>query len=530
MEQRERRHRTVLRLVLFLGILVGLTSWLTYASSHAYAPNADGATVVLEGFAATHGQLLLHGWSLSLDSFLTVDVPYYAVGVAVIGLAPILMHLIPALLLALCLLVGMKIGAEGAPLRQRVYMATLLLLFLAIPSRTGAYFLLQGPWHIATALVCLIAVVLLRRPGFGWRWFLSVVLIGLAINGDLQMVALGVVPLALAGLFASLRTRSLRAGLDLIGAAVAALVVALIFRAISSAVGTFSVSESHHTVKFHQLIRDLGHLGNWVTAIYGIHPGPVGGDPVETLLAIVRALVAIVVVFGVVTALVNVVRGLVRGDNRESAVATEALWRSDDLLLSMVLGALGVFLLLTLSNNTSYARYLDPVVIFSSILAARIVARALVRFSNYAEQMAAPLLVATLIVLAYSSAVVAGRGAPTAPTAPLERYLISHHLTKGIADYWAASIVTVDTRGAVVLRPVVANLQGIVVPDGRQASASWYDHVTFDVVVYQRDPYGRVDAATVRRTFGAPAATRTIGTYSVLTYRHPIVVHGPAFP
>jgi hypothetical protein len=88
----------------------------------------------------------------------------------------------------------------------------------------------------------------------------------------------------------------------------------------------------------------------------------------------------------------------------------------------------------------------------------------------------------------------------------------------------------VDSGGALELRPVVADLQGELSPDGRQASLSWYTRQQFEFVVYERAPYGRVDEATVHHTFGAPLTSRVVGRYTVDTYGHPLVVTAPPFP
>ncbi len=63
-------------------------------------------------------------------------------------------------------------------------------------------------------------------------------------------------------------------------------------------------------------------------------------------------------------------------------------------------------------------------------------------------------------------------------------------------------------------------------PDGRQATSSWYkkQHVLF--LVYQDLPYGRVDAATVAGTFGTPTTTFDVGTYHVAVWDHLITVSG----
>jgi hypothetical protein len=112
----------------------------------------------------------------------------------------------------------------------------------------------------------------------------------------------------------------------------------------------------------------------------------------------------------------------------------------------------------------------------------------------------------------------------------VDAFLLAHHLTKGIGDYWAASIVTLESHGAVTIRPVVANASGTIVRDGRQSDSSWYVGQRFEFLVYQRAPYGRVDAATVRSTFGSPATTYTIGKYYVLVWPHLLQLPPGEFP
>ena len=69
---------------------VGLFVLLYAIGVHAFAPDSDGATVALQGQVMLHGNVLLHRWSLSLDSFWTVDALWYLVAVLFYGLHPAL--------------------------------------------------------------------------------------------------------------------------------------------------------------------------------------------------------------------------------------------------------------------------------------------------------------------------------------------------------------------------------------------------------------------------------------------------------
>lgn len=108
--------------------------WL--ASAHALPPNSDGATVLLEVRALARGNLLLHGWRLSLNWFWAVDAPFSALAYLLVGLRPALPHVVPGL--------------------------WALLVF----------------WG-------------LRRGRFGWGWVLAMVLFAAGMTGDLMIVAYG---------------------------------------------------------------------------------------------------------------------------------------------------------------------------------------------------------------------------------------------------------------------------------------------------------------------------------------------------
>lgn len=517
--------------------LVGMTIWLTVASTHAYAPNSDGATVFLEGAAVGHGQVLLHGWSLSLDSFWTVDVLFYAFGISLFGAQPLLMHLVPAFLEALCLLVGIFLVGSAQTRRASIFATVLLVTILGLPGHSAAYFLLQGPWHVATVLYCLIAALLLSRRGFSWRVPLATVILALGLTGDFQMLALGIIPVGLAGVFAIARCRSWRAGAPQVVAALGAGLLALSIRAIAVAMGTFQVHESHHTVGLSQLARDLGHFVNWFSAIYGVHPGPIAGRVVLATTVGARVVILALIMAALLFALFQMLRAalLVPGTLSNGSVSFEAQveersWRIDDLLVCMVLGSIGTFGLLTLSNNPSYARYLDAVVIFSAVLGARLFGRLAGRASSGVLRFAAVAL-AVLVLLSGLGAVRDARVAtPVAPTVALEHYLVQNDLRSGVGDYWAASIVTVDTKGAVVIRPVVANPRHEIVPDGRQADIGWYLHRRFEFLIYMRAPHGHVNRATAQHTFGPPEKIIRIGQYFVMTWTHPISLRPTPYP
>ena len=96
---------------------------------------------------------------------------------------------------------------------------------------------------------------------------------------------------------------------------------------------------------------------------------------------------------------------------------------------------------------------------------------------------------------------------PVQPAVNLAAYLEQHHLTKGIGDFWSASIVTVESSDAVVVRPVVTLDGGQhIVRYTRLSSSAWYGG-GFEFLVYNVvAPWAGVDAQSARASFGPPAA------------------------
>lgn len=512
---------------LVLGIAV-LTAWFNAAAVHAFAGTSDGATVVLEGAALTHGALTLQGWSLSLDSFWTVDAVFYAAVIAIRGLRADEVHVVPALLGSLVVILAIWLAGRGSSVRGRVAAGLVVLVVIAIPSHALAFFFLQGPWHVGTALYCLAAFALMSRSPTRLGCVAAVLLLAAGLLGDLQTLALGVLPLALGGLVAAARTRRVRAGVPDVLVALAAVLLAAVIRLVTLAIGAFRVEESHRTVSLLQAESNLGHLLNWTAALLGVHQGAFGGPAVSHLLEAPRVLVVAGFVLSLLVATVGLILGVI-GPSRD-ADGEGADWRLDDLLVLGCLASIGVFEYLTLSNNLSYARYLDPLVIFGTVLMARQAARLGDRCSPRVLLAGAA---AVVLVAAGSLAVLSrdlGATPPPPATSGLERFLGAHGLRVGIGDYWAASVVTVDTRGAISIRPVVADPSGHLVADGRNASAAWYHGTKFQFLVYDELPYGRVELKTVEKTFGKPARQYAVGRYTVVVWRHPLRLGPTTFP
>ncbi len=508
-------------------MLVGfgaLVVLLSVASYHAFIPNSDGATVVLEGQSMSTGNLLLGHWALSLDSFWTVDAPFYMVGVLVLGVHPYLLHLVPAFIAALVVITGALLARQGR--RGVAGIAAIVTVFalLGLPSHVLAAFFLQGPLHVGTVLWCLVAFAGLRRGRMGWGWIAAVLLFAASTLGDFQTVALGMIPALVGGFVAMARTRRWRGGITTVMAPVVAIFLAAAVRVVASALGTFTVAPHNPMAPPSQILPNIGRMATWGAHMLGLGDGVFGSGGVPAALAAVHALGVVAVVGAVGWTVIGLARGVRQGHHPSIDPAEE--WRLDDLLLLAFVADLVVFVVFTTGGDVAFTRYLTGGVVFGSVLAGRVVGQLVSTVqSSWIRRTTGALGVGVLAAFGAGVAFNVTAHVPAAPYEALGQFLETHHLESGIGDYWSASITTVATSGSVQVRPVVAGPDNHLVRYERQSTATWYEAQSFQFLVYDTAlPWGGVSAASGAATFGPVLHTYDVGTYRVLVWGHPLSV------
>ena len=510
---------------------VGLVFLLYLSSVHSLPADSDGATVILEGKAMSAGNFMLNHWALSLDSFWLVDVPIYAVAVLVGGVHHQLLNLVPAIIAAAVVAAGAWIAQRGYGRWAGWLAAGTVVVTLGLPTHALAGFLLLGPLHVATALWCLAAFVAVRNARFGFGWFLAVVLLAAGLLGDFQTLVLGVVPVGLAGIVAALRTRRWRAGAPAVAAALGSLVLGEVVRRFARAIGTFTIAAANPRAPFHQMIVNLRHVVTYGAALEGVGSDLFGGPALSPILQAARSVGLALGVVAIVLGVVAIVRTGISGETARPSSETRGRDRREttfleDALVFAFFGGCGTFIWLSFSNSIAFGRYLTAALIFGSILGGRLVGR-LVELAGEARLRLAVAAVALVVAAgcAVNFADTLSLATPVQPASQLASYLEQHHLTRGIGDYWSASIVTVESSDAVVVRPVTTLAGGLHIGRYlRQSSSTWYGG-GFQFLVYNAvTPWDDVEAQSAVASFGAPRHVAVVGRYRVLTWAHELTI------
>jgi hypothetical protein len=531
--------------------------------------NSDGAGLVWQAWAMLHGNVLLHGWWATDVSFYTTELPEYVAVTAVAGLRPEVVHICSALtytmlvLLAAFVARGRARGAEGL---VRALLAGGLIL---APQPTGPTLVVVGnPDHVGTGVPVLILLLLLdwAKP----RWWVPVVaavLLGWAIIGDPLIEVVGVVPLFAACVLRAVwivRTRQRSPGaesavrrrpwsgwsaawyeLSLAAAAAAALLLATAGNRLIRHLGGYNVAHPAYFLQpLHEVIKGLPLVWESVLVLFDADYTDVHGAG-NVAFALVHLIGVAVVLISVVVAARGLLRPLAGLFLSRFRTFTPGDLVADILLLGIVANFAALLLDVPLGNVYS-SHEVGPVLAFGAALAGRTLGpRILARRAPAADQAAGDrsarnqgpaggrpsrsgprrILLPVFAVVLACYAVTLGIATAHRQFPPrnvgLTAWLREHHLRSGLAPYWEATSVTVDSGGAIT---VVGVTDGG--PHGHVSPEKWETDVQLAAPAPGRSanflilsPAEKVHRSAVLATFGQPTQNYRWGPFTILVWR-----------
>jgi hypothetical protein len=477
--------------------------------------NSDGASNALQAWDMLHGNLLLHGWTLTDVSFYTIELPQLAVAERIFGLSPLVLHLTAALDYTLVVLLA-ALAAKGRATGLEGVVRSLLAagIMLAPPLGATTTVLMHDPDHTATQIVLLLVWLVLDRCRPGWPTVAVVaVLLTWGQLSDPMTLYEGALPLAIVCAIRICRSRGRRTRfeLSLIGAALASIAAAAAAGWLLRQAGGYLVlAPDTAFAPIRSMVQNIPLTAHDVLVLFGADFSGVHSWP--------QAIIPLVHLAGVALAGWAIARALRHLSGSEFAVQLAAV-------------AVIVLLAAYAARNELNAgpHELTGVLAAASVLSGRLLARPLIRRRRW-------LAVGGLVLACYAAILVHDAVQPS-PSYDANRQLASwlraHHLSYGLGSYWNADIVRFDSQDHVQVTPVyrypVARLRGI----DRASQAAWFsprEHNASFLVV----PTASLGclggtpaqwAASARRQFGAPAASYRAGPYLVLTWHENLLSH-----
>lgn len=405
--------------------------------------DSDGAANILQAWAMLHGNVLLRGWQLSDVSFYLTELPEYMLAVAVRGLRPDVVQICAASTYTLCVLLVVLVAKAGASGREGAAAAALSAGIALAPLAADQRTLLSNPDHTGTAVPILLMLLLVRSPSLRYRKLaLVVVVLSAALISDQLTLVIGVAPLAavcLARARFTIMNQEYRRERLLVAAACASAVIGLAIPRLIKATGGWATSGIPATfVGFGSLGGNFRGAVQGLITLFGVQfPSQPG---LQTAFALIR-----------LTGLVLVVAAVL--------LAIRAIRPSGDLVQGVLAAAIVMDFaayVIFIPDPTANFREIDAIVVLGAALAGRTLAGPLTRMRlRWAI---------AVVVAGYAVTLGWDLAQPTRPAVNLSvgSWLSEHRLTDGIAGYWAANPITVETGGSVQLAAVQLN--------GRQVS------------------------------------------------------------
>ncbi len=472
--------------------------------------DSDGANSALQAWDLVHGHLLLHGWIFGDATFYAFELPLNGIVELLFGVGNLAVHVGSALtylIVAVCA-VALAVTSSRGParvVRCAVVVAVLAAPLLAAPT---VWVLLEEPDHIGTSVFLLVSFLLIDRvPDRRFTAPLVCLILCAGQLSDLTVRYVAVPAVVLVCGYRVLAGRKLRSGdTALVVAALVSVPLESVLRAAMVHFGAFVMVQPRARLSSPRLWLQHASVA-WldVRILFGSAAGP------GTKLSVTSAALGLICLLAAIFGLARVIWTWRRAS------------RAEQLLVATIVFNVGTYLVSVMPSPYG-SREVAAVLPCGAVLAARALVPA--RITGMSRAFAAVAAAGLIALLPLAAA--ATRPPADPATKPLAAWLEAHRLTYGIAGYWDASIVTLQSGNRVQIRTV--NLWGKIEAAGWESNALWYNASRYDATFAVADYRGKYSAARFEHFLGKPAATYRVASWLVLVYRTNLLRHISAGP
>jgi hypothetical protein len=478
------------------------------------ATDSDGANNALQGWDILHGNVLLHGWIIGDATFYTLELPLYVITEALFGLHMLTGHVVSALTYLIVVACAAALAMTGSQGLSRAARCLAVIVVMGFPLLTGpgVTFLLESPRHTGTSAIMLASFLLIdRAPGRRFTPPLLCAILAAGQIGDATVGYVAVPAVVLVCAYRVLAARKIRTAdtAILLAAAVSVPLTSLI-RAVMRHFGAFTMVAPNTKISpagvwAHHLSLTLMNI----RILFGAVTGP------TAVLGLAGATLGLICLLAAVFGFCRVVW------------TWRAARRSEQLLCVAITINLAAFVVSTLPQAMNPYEIV-AVLPFGAVLAARACVPACPADARSGRVTLAAAALAALLPLTAA----ATRPPATQNAVPVAAWLEAHGLRYGIAGYWDASAVTVQSGNQVQVRAVVQP-HGKITPYGWETKSSWYDPSLHDatfVIGYPDSQVGNLTVAEAERNFGRPAAIYEVAGRVILIYEKNLLNELPPIP
>jgi hypothetical protein len=460
--------------------------------------DSDGANSALQAWDLVHGHLMMHGWIFGDVTFYTFELPLIGIVELLFGMGNVAVHVSSALVYLIVTACAVAVATTSSRGPARVVRSLVVVTVLAVPllAALTVFALLEEPDHIGTSMFLLVTFLLIDR-GPDRRF--TAPLVGLILcagqfsDDTVRYVAVPAVVLVCG--YRALAGRKLRSGDTAL--VVAAVVSVPLESALMAAIRHFGGFVMVPPMARLASPRLWPEHASWtwldVRLLYGSLSEP------GTELGAIGAAFGLICLLAAIFGLARVTWTWRRAS------------RAEQLLVVAIVFNIGTYLV-SVMPSPGAAREVAAVLPCGAVLAARAVVPA--RITAMPRAFAA---VAAAGLLALLPLAAAATRPPVKPQqVPLAALLEEHGLRYGIAGYWDASVVTMQSGDQVRIRAV--SVRSKVEPYYWETNALWYNPSRYDATFVLTRDHGQSTPAPFERYLGKPTATYRVDYWVILVY------------
>ena len=509
-----------------LGVIAVFAANLQLARTRAV--NSDGASQALQAWDMLHGNLLLHGWLLGDVSYYTTELPQYMLVEFLRGLNQDAVHVAAAMTYTLATLLAVLLAKGNSTGRQalvRVLIAAGIMLAPQLAS--GVNILLSSPDHIGTSVPVMVVWLILDRAQLrvsrhpdrgdpsprtplGYVPVIAGLFLGWAAVADTLVLLIGVLPLAAVcairvGQAVAVERKPLASqwydmalGAAALAGAAAAMLALHVIHARSGFYMPAPAMQFAHSGA--TLVHNLGITAQGLLLL--------SGADFLGLRLTASTFFTVLHLVGVFLAAWG------------TGLAAWRFLRDRDLVAQLLVTGVGInlaaYVLSTKANVVTQTREIDVLLPFSAALAGRLLA------GRLKAATLVPLLLVVLLGYLAGLAYEISQPPAAAQNQQLTSWLLARHLHTGLSGYWESNVVTLTSGDRVQIRTVALSGERLT-PSTFESKAEWYDPdrstANFVVLFPGGAGYpGFTQERAVLATFGKPARTYQVGSYTVLVW------------
>ena len=526
-----------------LGIVLFFVYYLQ--SSRAAYVNSDGASNALQAWAMLHGNVLLHGWTVSDVSFYTTELPQYAIVEAFRGLNSDVVHICGAMTYAALVLLAAWLAKGDASGRRAITSAAIAVGIMLAPqlgNPTGM--LLLSPDHVGTGVPLLVAWLLVDRwapsgrtgepdqtgrpDRLSTRWLVPVavgVILAWTAVGDQLAEVIGAVPLAFTCALRVIWVKWRRQAqlrdcwyeLSLGAAAVLSVPAAWLGVKLIAAAGGWTVTAPRSGFAAASVLgRNAALTGTGLLQLFG---ADFPGQPTAT-----QTVFAVIHLAGLALAAWALCLAVRRFFGEQLIVQV--------LVIAIVVN-LAAYMFTVQAESIATTREIAAVLPFGAVLAGRLLPGPL--FAAVTRPRWLAVCTVSLVLFLACDVIMLGYDASQTQPGPgqvanLAHWLAAHKLTRGLGGYWQSNSVTLDSSGNVMVRAIDINGGKLTTGAYWEASSAWYDPETgyANFIVDAPPPWHPDDAGVLvshmEAIAGKPAKVYHIKGYTIAIWHENLLV------